>query len=138
MFASAASRSASSFYHRVDTETSVSSASAHRLVAILFDGLSDALARARGAMQSGEVVEKGRAIGHAARIVEEGLRSALNLEDGGAVAADLNRLYAYVTLRLTQANLHNDPAALQECSALIEPVRSAWLAIDPARAPAAR
>jgi Flagellin-specific chaperone FliS len=35
-------------------------------------------------------------------------------------------------LRLTQANLHNDAAALDECHALLEPVRSAWAAIGPA------
>lgn len=138
MFASAVSRSASHAYRSVGMETSVSSASPHRLVAMLFDGLIDALARARGAMQAGQIADKGLAIGHAVRIVEEGLRSSLNLDDGGAVAADLNRLYGYVALRLTHANLHNDAAALQECSDLIEPVRSAWLAIDPARAGVAR
>lgn len=136
MFATTVSRSASNAYHQVGMETSVSSASPHQLVAMLFDGLRDALARARGAMQAGLIAEKGRAIGHAVRIVEEGLRSSLNLRDGGAVAAELNRLYGYVALRLTHANLHNDLAALQECSDLIEPVRNAWLAIDPATAKA--
>lgn len=134
MFANAVSRRASHAYLQVGMETSVSSASPHRLVAMLFDALSDALARARGAMQAGQIAEKGQAIGHAVRIVEEGLRSSLNLDKGGAIAADLNRLYGYVAARLTHANLHNDAAALQECSDLIEPVRSAWLAIDPARA----
>lgn len=138
MFAPTVSRNASNAYHRVGMETSVSSASPHQLVAMLFDGLSDALARARGAMQTGRIADKGRAIGHAVRIVEEGLRSSLNLQEGGALAANLNRLYGYVALRLTHANLHNDAAALQECSDLIEPVKVAWLAIDPARAPAAR
>jgi flagellar protein FliS len=37
-----------------------------------------------------------------------------------------------VSLRLTQANLNNDVAALDECVKLLEPVRSAWLAIGPA------
>lgn len=134
MFANAVSRRASNAYLQVGVETSVSSASPHRLVAMLFDALSDALARARGAMQAGQIAEKGQAIGHAVRIVEEGLRSSLNLDKGGAIAADLNRLYGYLAARLTHANLHNDAAALQECSDLIEPVRSAWLAIDPARA----
>lgn len=134
MFANAVSRRASNAYLQVGMETSVSSASPHRLVAMLFDALSDALARARGAMQAGQIAEKGQAIGHAVRIVEEGLRSSLNLDKGGAIATDLNRLYGYLAARLTHANLHNDAAALQECSELIEPVRSAWLAIDPARA----
>ncbi len=138
MFANAVSRNPSSAYRTVGTETSVSSASPHRLVTMLFEGLSDALARARGAMIAGRIADKGTAIGHAVRIVEEGLRSSLNLKDGGTVAADLNRLYGYVALRLTHANLRNDLAALQECSELIEPVKTAWLAIDPTRAPAAQ
>lgn len=144
MFATTVSHNASNpsnvsnAYHQVGMETRVSSASPHQLVAMLFVGLSDALARARGAMQDGRIADKGRAIGHAVRIVEEGLRSSLNLQDGGAVAANLNGLYSYLALRLTHANLHNDAAALQECSDLIEPVKAAWLAIDPARAPAAQ
>jgi flagellar protein FliS len=32
-------------------------------------------------------------------------------------------------LRLTHANIHNDLAALEECTRLLEPVRSAWAAI---------
>ena len=133
MFATPVSRTASNAYRMVGTETIVSSASPHRLVAMLFEGLGDALARARGAMQDGRIADKGAAIGHAVRIVEEGLRAGLNLAEGGKVAADLNRLYGYVALRLTHANLRNDLAALQECSALIEPVKAAWLAIEPPR-----
>lgn len=131
MFATAASRSASSAYRQVGVETGVSTASAHQLVAMLFDGYFDALAQARGALRTGRVEDKGRAIGRAVRIVEEGLKAGLNLRDGGAIAANLDRLYGYVTLRLTEANLHNDPAALEECARLIEPVRAAWQAIAP-------
>jgi flagellar protein FliS len=98
---------------------------------MLFDGFDDALARARGALAAGQIEAKGRAIGHAVRIVEEGLKASLNLDAGGALATDLNALYAYVTLRLTHANLHNDAAALDECARLFEPVRSAWAEIAP-------
>jgi len=38
-------------------------------------------------------------------------------------------LYAYIALRLTHANLRNDEAALEECTRLIEPVRTAWAQI---------
>ena len=131
MFATATSRSASSAYRQVGVETGVSTASAHQLVAMLFDGYFDALAQARGALRAGRIEDKGRAIGRAVRIVEEGLKAGLNLRDGGEIAANLDRLYGYVTLRLTEANLHNDPAALDECAQLIEPVRAAWQEIAP-------
>jgi flagellar protein FliS len=55
--------------------------------------------------------------------------AALDLERGGALAADLRKLYSYVALRLTHANLHNDEAALEECVRLIETLHSGWAAI---------
>jgi len=118
-------------YARVELETGTLDASPHKLIQMLFDGLQDALSRARGALADGRVDVKARAVAHAARIVEEGLKSALDLQAGGQIAADLNALYAYITVRLTHANLHNDAAALDECVRLLEPVRSAWAEIGP-------
>ncbi|MDH3209700.1 MAG: flagellar export chaperone FliS [Burkholderiaceae bacterium] len=118
-------------YHQVGVDTSVPMASSHQLVLMLFDGFLDAVARARGSLLAGRIGDKGEAIGRAVRIIEEGLRSCLNLQAGGSLAADLEALYTYVTLRLTQANLHNDAAALEECARLIAPLRSAWAAIGP-------
>lgn len=122
---------ASSAYRQIGVETGLAGASAHDLVRMLYDGFFDALAQARGALQAGRIEDKGRAIGRAVRIVEEGLRAALDDRQGGQLAANLKSLYAYVALRLTQANLHNDAAALDECARLIEPLRTAWQAIAP-------
>jgi flagellar secretion chaperone FliS len=113
-------------YHQVGVQTMVSGASPHRLVALLFDGFVAAVHRAKGALHSGDVAAKGQAIGHAVRIVDEGLKAALDLKAGGKLAADLSDLYAYVCLRLIQANLNSNEAALDECLALIAPLREAW------------
>ena len=120
-----------SLYARIGVETEVSGASPHRLVSMLFAGYFDAIAQAKGALQTGQVDAKCRAIGRAARIVEEGLKASLDLSAGGPLAADLNDLYAYIGLRLTQANLRNDAAALDECMALMQPLREAWTSIAP-------
>ena len=105
--------------------------SSHQLISLLFDGLLGAIARARGAMQQGDVENKGKAISHALRIIGEGLRAGLNLREGGALAKDLNDLYGYVELRLTQANLRNDDAALLECTTLLKTLQQAWTEIAP-------
>ena len=123
--------SLASTYARVGVETGAADASPHKLIAMLFDGFDDALARARGALASGQVEVKCRAISHAVRLVEEGLKAGLDLQSGGKLAADLHQLYTYVSLRLTQANLHNDAAALDECAQLMAPVRAAWTDIAP-------
>jgi len=116
-------------YRAVGVETGVSGATPHRLVQMLFDGFVDAVAQARGAMRGGQIEAKGRAIGRALRIVDEGLKASLNMEAGGELAADLNDLYGYTSLRLMQANRRNDEAALDECLRLIEPLRDAWARI---------
>jgi flagellar protein FliS len=113
-------------YQQVHVTTGVDGASPHRLVQMLFEGLLDSLARARGAIAHGNIVLKGEEISRAVRIVEEGLKAGLNLKDGGRLAQDLNDLYAYVTVRLTWANRHNDEAAIVECVKLIEPLATAW------------
>lgn len=118
-------------YRQVGVETGVASASAHRLVQMLFDGFVDAVAQAKGALANGHIELKCQAVVRAARIVDEGLRSSLDLAGGGALATDLADLYAYITLRLTQANLRNDPRALDECLALMQPLRQAWASIAP-------
>ena len=113
-------------YPQVGVQTMVSSATPHGLVTLLFDGFFAAVHRAKGALHQQDVAGKCQAIGHALRIVDEGLKSALNLQAGGKLATDLSDLYAYVCMRLTQANSHSDLAALDECIALMTPLQQAW------------
>jgi flagellar secretion chaperone FliS len=133
MFASATlspvSQRQAGAYKQVGTTTGVGAASPHGLITMLFDALIGAIAEARGAMRSGNVAVKGKAISRALLILDEGLSAALNLKEGGALASDLSALYGYISLRLTHANLRSDEAALDECTGLIEPVRSGWAGI---------
>ena len=134
MFATAsvhAPQAGAGAYRQVGVVTGVSAATPHQLVLMLFDGFDEALAQALGALRDGAVEAKCRAISRAARIVDEGLRANLDLAAGGSLAADLRELYAYVSLRLVQANLHNDPTALEECRRLMQPLRDAWASITP-------
>jgi flagellar protein FliS len=118
-------------YRQIGLETSTMAADPHRLVALLFDGLLEAIAQGRGAIRNGQIAAKGLALARAARIVNEGLKAALNLSAGGELAQDLHDLYAYIELRLTQANLRNDDQALAECVRLITPLSQAWAEITP-------
>lgn len=116
-------------YSRVGVETGVLDASPHKLVAMLFDGYFESISLAKAALVAGQTELKGREIGRAVRIIEEGLKASLNLVEGGALASDLAELYAYTTRRLTMANLKNDATALDECRDLMKPLQDAWLSI---------
>ncbi|WP_296484844.1 flagellar export chaperone FliS [Rhodoferax sp.] len=125
MFTSVSSRSASA-YQRVSVETAVSQASPHQLVAMLLDGLLKNVGAARAALKRGDIAAKGEKINKAVRIIDEALKPALNLTQGGDIAANLNGLYGYCALRLTEANLRNDDAALADVIRVIEPLADGW------------
>jgi flagellar protein FliS len=132
------SRNMSSVYRQIDVETGVSGASAHHLITMLFNGALESIAQARGAMANGQIEIKCAAISKSVRIIDEGLKAGLNLQSGGELALQLNDLYAYITKRLTLGNLRNDPAALEECTNLLTPIREAWVAITPSNATVVR
>lgn len=112
-------------YQSVNTNAQLVDASPHRLIQMLMEGGLARLAQARGAMERGDVALKGALIGKAVDIVG-GLREALNQDEGGEVAANLDNLYAYMTTRLLEANLKNDPAILDEVAGLLREVKAGW------------
>ncbi len=135
----AAHRSPLNSYRQVSVETSLTDADPHRMIAMLYDGTLEAVARARRALAQGDIAARGAAISHAIRIVGEGLKAALD-PSAGEIAANLKALYDYVELRLLAANRAADDAALAEVARLIGTLRDGWLAIAPKRgadAPAA-
>lgn len=117
-------------YQNVSTQAQAIDASPHRLIQMLMEGGLTRMAQARGALERGEVALKGELIGKAIAIVG-GLREGLDFEAGGELAANLDRLYAYMSMRLTEANLKNDAGKLEEVSELLRNIKSGWDAIAP-------
>lgn len=125
MYTPVSSRAASA-YRQVGVQSGVEGASPHLLIKMLFDGLVQSLNAARGAMARGDIPEKGRQIGKAVRILEEGLKGGLDPVQGGELAANLAALYDYCVARLTHANLRSDVAAVEEVMKLVVPVADGW------------
>ena len=117
-------------YARVGVETTALSATPHRLISMLFDGLDTEIAKARHYMTENQVAAKGAAISKAISIIESGLKAGLDPVAGGADGAQLvehlSELYDGLVVRLVKANLRNDPLLLDQVAQLLEPVSSAW------------
>ena len=125
MFTPVSMRSANT-YRSVGLETSITGASPHQLVELLFEALQQSLASAKAAIQNGDVPAKARAINRVIRILEEGLKAGLDAKKGGELAANLSALYDYCIFKTTEANLRNDAALLDEVVRLIQPVADGW------------
>lgn len=108
----------------------VAAASPHELIAMLYEGIEQALLAAQGALGRGDIPAKAAAISKAVRLLDEGLKAALDPQ-GGELTERLDALYDYCIRRLTEANLRNDAAAVEEVRSLLHPVADAWNQIRP-------
>ncbi|NMG04261.1 flagellar export chaperone FliS [Azoarcus taiwanensis] len=118
-------------YEQVGLDMVVETADPHRLIQMLFEGASAALATAKYAMENGNTASKGAAISKAIDIISNGLDASLDTEQGGELAERLSSLYQYMASRLLWANLKNDVAALTEVQGLISELQDAWNQIKP-------
>lgn len=125
-------------YGQAQVNSSVASASPHKLISMLYEGALVAVANAGVHMTRGDVAAKGAAISKAIAIIDEGLKISVDMDAGGELALNLASLYTYMSHRLLIANLKNDRVALEEVERLLRELRGAWEAIgaQPAMAPA--
>jgi flagellar protein FliS len=127
-------------YKRVAVEAAVDPGNPHQLVLMLYDGALESLRGCSALIARRDIAGKGAAIGRAVRILEEGLKAAVDRSAGGLLPRQLVELYDYMIMRLLQANLRNDTQALAEVIALLEDLRGAWAQIrgsTPTAAPVA-
>lgn len=115
-------------YRTVDTETGVDAATPHRLIQMLLDGALGKIAMAKGAMQRADIQQKGNCITSASSIIL-GLQGSLDMEAGGELAGNLDRLYDYMVRRLMESHLNNDLAGLDEVASLLREIKLGWDAI---------
>ena len=106
-------------------EAKVRSASPVELISMLYEGLVRELRVAVSCLAKGDIAGRGMAVGRAIGILGE-LRGSLNHQTGGEIATNLERLYAFWTGRITEANIRSMRAPIDEVLAQLEPLRAAW------------
>jgi flagellar protein FliS len=106
-------------------EMQVASRSPLELVVMLYDGALDAIRHAAAAMRRGDAVAKKESMSKGLEILQH-LQSTLNMEAGGAIAANLDQLYAWAAARVVEANVSCNADLLDEVVALLTPIRDAW------------
>ncbi|NWE13275.1 flagellar export chaperone FliS [Pseudomonas yamanorum] len=114
-------------YQKVNTHAQISEASPHRLVQLLMEGALDRMAQAKGAMARGDIAQKGLMLGKAVDILV-GLRDGLNPEKTPDPIAmqQLDNLYAFMSMRLLEANRQNDAAMIDEVAGLLITLKEGW------------
>lgn len=123
-------------YATVGLETDVVGASPHELILMLYDGLLKCIKDARSSLSTGDVKTKCDHVSKALRIVDEGLKAAVDPRVGGDLPGQLMSLYDYLSRELLHASLHNDDARFSACADVAGELRSAWASIAAPSRPA--
>lgn len=108
-------------YNQVQIETS----DQKQLILMVYDAAARFCREARGAMARGDLQNKGKAIQRAYDCISE-LRRSLNMEAGGEVAENLNKLYAFLGHQLTIANLNDDTEVIDSVITVLTDLRGTW------------
>jgi len=95
------------------------------LVVMLYDVLLDDLRRAIEALHAHDVEKRAFEIQHALRVLEQ-LQGALDTNNGGEPAQNLDRLYAMVRAKLIEAHWKSSEELLRRQIDLLQPIRDAW------------
>ena len=113
-------------------QTQVRSSSPLELVVMLYDGLLRNTGAAIDAMARRDIRARRDAISKSLAIISE-LQSTLNMDQGGDIATQLDRLYTWMTDALIDATVKQDPAPLHDVRRVLETLRDGWQQVASAK-----
>ena len=119
-------------YQQTNAATAVVDASPHQLTLLLLKAVMDKISIAMGAIERNDIPLRVTSVSKAIDIVIE-LKSTLDLEQGGDVAGELDRLYQFSLDQLLDANLQSDTEKLLAVREVIGTINEAWVQIAPSR-----
>ena len=103
----------------------VMTASPAKLVFMLYERAIGSLQEAIAAIEAGDVEGRWRANNRAIEIISH-MWSTLDMDNGGEIAENLDRLFSFMLMRLTDVDLRNDPTPAQKVIELLMPLRDSW------------
>jgi len=113
-------------------QTQVRSSTPLELVVMLYDGALRASAAACDAMERRDIPARRIALSRAMAIISE-LQSTLDMERGGDIADQLDRLYTWMTSQLVDATIKQSADPIKDVRRMLEILRDAWQQIAKAK-----
>ncbi|MCZ6645004.1 MAG: flagellar export chaperone FliS [SAR324 cluster bacterium] len=119
-------------YSKVYQKAAVSTVDQRKLIVLLYDGAIKFLTIAVNKIESGDSYEAHTNLVRGKSIVAE-LLASLNLEQGGEIAANLQRLYAYIFSELIDANIERNTSRGESVIEMLKDLRDAWKSLEPSK-----
>ena len=106
----------------------VNTASPAKMVFMLFEKTLSCLQEALRAIEVKDIQRRCNANCKAQELIAH-LSNTLDMDQGGEIAANLERLYTHCMIRLMDVDRHNSADAANEVIRLLTPLRDSWAAL---------
>ena len=106
-------------------EIAVQTSSPKKLVVMLYEGAIRFLRQSITAIQSKDFDRKRQSVDRAVAVIQH-LQGTLDMDRGGDVAGELDRLYTYITSKIVEGSGKLEVAPLEEAIKLLTVLLSGW------------
>ncbi|AZQ85520.1 flagellar export chaperone FliS [Colwellia sp. Arc7-635] len=115
-------------YKQVDVNSSLLESNPHQIILMMFDGMLQGIAVAKGAIERKDYELKSKSITKAINILEA-LRKSLDFESQPEISDNFDIMYSYCIDRLADISVSLDVSAFPEVVGMLKPLRDAWFAM---------
>lgn len=106
-------------------QTSVNTSSPTQLVVMLYEGAIRFVRQSIEDANRKDFAAKSQSVDRAVAIIQH-LQGTLDMEKGGAISVELDKLYTYMTSRIFEGSAKLDVAILEEVIQLLTTLLSGW------------
>ena len=118
-------------YKQVDVNSSLLESNPHQIILMMFDGMLQGIAVAKGAIERKELELKSQSISKATSILRS-LQDSLDHESEPKISDNFYQLYGYCIEQLTEASVSLDNTILDSVVDLLKPLSDAWQSMSTA------
>ncbi len=118
-------------YKQVDVNSSLLESNPHQIILMMFDGMLQGIAVAKGAIERKDYELKSQSITKAVNILEA-LRQSLDFDSQPEISKNFDVMYSYCIDKLIDISVSLDASAFDEVVDMLKPIRDAWFAMPEA------
>ncbi|SEK49689.1 flagellar protein FliS [Colwellia chukchiensis] len=115
-------------YKQVDVNSSLLESNPHQIILMMFDGMLQGIAVAKGAIERKDYELKAKSISKAINILQA-LRQSLDFESQPEISNNFDVMYSYCIDKLTDISVSLDVDGFAEVVDMLKPLRDAWFAM---------
>lgn len=112
-------------YQKTTVNAEISVADPYYVTKLLYQGLFERLAQAKGAIERGDLALKAKKLSTATAILEN-LRSTLDFSQSNSIAQGLYDIYSYMIDQVAEASLNLMTQPIDNAIRALMPIKKAW------------